>query len=60
MNTIEHPELHRIQLIGYPNAEYLEWEQRLAEEEIVEGDWPDGLTHGEWQKEKRSLGKVNA
>ncbi|MFC3212694.1 hypothetical protein [Planomicrobium okeanokoites] len=59
---IEHSDINRIERIGYPNPEYLEWELRQANEPNVEDDeiWPDGLTLDEWQKEKRSPARVNA
>lgn len=57
---IEHSAINQIQRTGFPSPEYLEWELRLEREEIVEDEWPDGLTHAEWQKEKRSYATMNA
>lgn len=57
---IEHPDINRIERLGAPNIEYLEWEMRLEREEIVEDEWPDGMSWGNWQKEKRARWSVSA
>ena len=55
---IEHSDINRIERIGFPNPEYLEWELRLEREVAVEDEeiWPDGVTWDEWQKEKAHIG----
>ena len=59
---IEHSAINQIQRTGFPNHEYIEYEQRLMTEEIVEDsdEWPDGMSWGNWQKEKRARWSVSA
>lgn len=59
---MEHPDINRIERFGYPDPEFIEWELRLEREQHTDDDeiWPDGLTHAEWQKEKRTRCTVSA